>query len=40
MASLVKGGSQQYGEISRSDKGGLLPSGAVTTDNVGIIRLP
>lgn len=23
MASLVKGGSQQYGEISRSDKGGL-----------------
>lgn len=40
MASLVKGGSKQRGEMSRGDKGGLLPSGAVTTDNVGIIRLP
>lgn len=40
MASLVKGGSKQCGEMSRSDKGGLLPSGAVTTDNLGVIRLP
>lgn len=40
MASLVKGDSQQCGEMLRSDKGDSLPSGAVTTDNLGIIGLP
>ena len=39
MASLVKGGSKQRGEM-REVTNGTLSSGAVTTDNLGIIRLP